>query len=282
MSMSDTPWSIPGSDAQPILGNTHLPEGRADAALGVALLCHGFKGYKDYGFSPVLAERFANAGLIAHRFNFSHSGMTNDLDTFAKPELFERDTWSRQVTDIVAVCAAIKTQELPGAGLPLIVFGHSRGGVAALLAAVELGSTVDGLITAASPHQACSLDEQQRNILHKTGKLASPSSRTGQTLYVGRAWLEEIEANPQRFDPVRAAGIVACPHLILHGKDDPTVPWVAGHALHDAPGGNSELQIIDGAQHTFNAPNPLPVDDIPEVTADFLDRCVTFAVRCAR
>jgi len=277
-----TPWQIPGSDGRPILGDTHLPDGGIDAAQGAVLLLHGFKGYKDYGFFPLLAARFAEAGLVAHRFNFSHSGMTNDLDTFARPDLFERDTWSKQVVDVVAVCAAIQSRALPGAGLPLVIFGHSRGGVTALLAAVELGGVVDGLITAAAPHQACSLDAQQREQLRRSGRLASPSSRTGQTLYVGKAWLEEIEANPQRFDPVRAAGRVSCPHLILHGKDDPTVPWVAAHALHDAPGTNSTLEIIGGAQHTFNAPNPLPPQDIPSATADFLDRCVKFAVRCVR
>ena len=278
-----TGWNIPGSGGELILGNTHLPGGGVEAAQGVALLCHGFKGYKDYGFFPRLAHALAEAGLIAHRFNFSHSGMTNDLDTFAREDLFEKDTWSKQVADTVTVAAAITAGVVPGAGLPLVLFGHSRGGVTALLAAVELGAVVDGLITAASPHEACSLDEDQKTRLRKDGRLASPSSRTGQTLYVGQAWLEEIEAAPQRFDPTRAAGLVRCPHLILHGKDDSTVPWIAAHALHDAPGNNSTLEVMEGAQHTFNAPNPLPIEgDAPSVTVDFISRCVRFAVQYCR
>lgn len=278
--MSDS-WSIPGADEQPILGNTHAPAGGAGAAKGVVLLCHGFKGYKDYGFFPRLAQELSDAGLIAHRFNFSHSGMTDQIDTFAKPELFERDTWSKQVSDVVTLAAAIKAGALPGAGLPLVLFGHSRGGVTALLAAAELGDAVDGVITAAAPEAACSLDDQQKQQLHKSGKLASPSGRTGQTLYVGKGWLEEIEADPARFDPARAAGRIGCPHLILHGKDDATVPWTAAHVLHDAPGDNSTLQLIDGASHTFNAPNPMPTDQPPPAeTRAMLDAAVGFAVRC--
>ncbi len=274
-------WAIPGSDGELILGNTDTPAGGVEAASGVVLLCHGFKGYKDYGFFPRLATALADAGLIAHRFNFSHSGMTEDLDTFARPDLFESDTWSKQVTDVCALVSAIQARNLDGAGLPLMLFGHSRGGVTALLAAVELGPEVSGIITAAAPHQACSLDSDQRDRLRKSGRLASPSSRTGQTLYVGRAWLDEIEAAPSRFDPVRAAGIITCPHLILHGKEDQTVPWIAAHALHDAPGGNSLLEIIEQAQHTFNAPNPLAISgEAPPVTLGFIDRCIKFAATC--
>ncbi len=278
--MNDS-WSIPGSDGQPLLGNTHLPAGGVGAASGVLVLCHGFKGYKDYGFFPRLAEAAAEAGLIAHRFNFSHSGMTHELDTFAKPELFEADTWSKQVHDVTAVVEAIECGQLAGKGLPRVLFGHSRGGVTALLAAAQLGARVAGIVTAAAPHTACSLDEQQKAQLRKAGRLASPSSRTGQTLYVGKAWLEEIEADPPRFDPARAAERITQPVLILHGKADTTVPWVAAHVLHDAPGSNSTLRIIDGAGHTFNCPNPLPEgEEPPPETLAMIDETVTFAARC--
>ncbi len=56
-------WSISGSQGQPILGNTHMsapgstPGSTAGSTpIGVMLICHGFKGYKDYGFFPQLAE----------------------------------------------------------------------------------------------------------------------------------------------------------------------------------------------------------------------------------
>jgi hypothetical protein len=79
-------WSLPGSDNELIFGTSHLPAaGRTP--VGVVLLCHGFKGYKDYGFFPHLASSLARDGFIAHRFNFSHSGVTPIYETFARIDL---------------------------------------------------------------------------------------------------------------------------------------------------------------------------------------------------
>ena len=76
-----------GYDGGSIIGSAHLPEGRPR---GVAVVAHGFKGYKDYGMFPRIAAALADRGLIAHRFNFSHSGMTNAIATFERPDLFEQ------------------------------------------------------------------------------------------------------------------------------------------------------------------------------------------------
>ena len=67
--MSVTQWTLPGVDDQPIYGNTHCPDGTPP--VGVLVISHGFKGYKDYGFFPYLARAAAKRGLVAHRFNFS-------------------------------------------------------------------------------------------------------------------------------------------------------------------------------------------------------------------
>ena len=126
-------WTLTGSDDQPIIGTTHRPEG---APRGTLIACHGFKGYKDYGFFPRLCRRAAEAGLIAHRFNFSHSGMTNRTETFEKPELFEKDTYSKQVADLQTVHAAVRTiaEELPVAYADLARKSHLVAGLQADLA----------------------------------------------------------------------------------------------------------------------------------------------------
>ena len=87
MSTSKT-WTIPGADGQAILGDAHLPGGEP---VGVVLVAHGFKGYKDYGMFPRIAETRCDAGFIAPRFNFSHSGIHNATDTFERPDRFECD-----------------------------------------------------------------------------------------------------------------------------------------------------------------------------------------------
>jgi alpha-beta hydrolase superfamily lysophospholipase len=273
-----TNWTVPGSDGHAIYGDTHWPEG---GPIGVLICCHGFKGYKDYGFFPLLCDHAAARGLVAVRFNFSHSGMTNRVETFEHPELFEQDRWGRQVEDLRTV---YEHTNLP-ADLPRVVFGHSRGGVTSTLFAGRTApEQLTGLITAAAPDYACKMDDLVRDQLRAEGRLLSPSGRTGQDLYVGLGWLEEIENDPEWFDPVRAAANIACPLLVLHGDADDTVAHACAKRLCEVAT-QSELAIIPGANHVFNSPNPLsvdtPADALPQATAELIERSLVFAeTRC--
>ncbi|MEM7627196.1 MAG: alpha/beta fold hydrolase [Planctomycetota bacterium] len=277
-----TEWELPGSDGEPILGHTHhSPDG--SPAVGRLVICHGFKGYMDYGFLPRLADHAARLGVESLRFNFSHSGVTRQYETFARPDLFERDTWNRQVFDLTQVVEHFgKTDKMP-----LILFGHSRGGVAALLAASRLAADrIHGLITAASPADASRLPPEQAEQLHQDGRIASPSGRTGQLLYVGREWLTEIEADPAGHDPVLALSALACPTLLLHGDQDDTVP-AADLERFAAVRPQAQTHLITGANHVFNAPNPMPGNETPspqtaqlfEHVARFVDSVVNPAER---
>jgi pimeloyl-ACP methyl ester carboxylesterase len=273
-----TDWTIPGSDGQPVYGNTHRPGG--DEVIGVFICCHGFKGYKDYGFIPALCQHAASQGLIAVRFNFSHSGITRKIETFEKPNLFERDRWGRQIEDLREVFDDAASL----LALPRVVFGHSRGGVTSLLfASHHQPSSLAGLITTAAPDYACGLDDLAKDELRREGRLLSPSGRTGQKLYVGREWLDEIERDPEWYDPVLAAAHLQCPTLMIHGDADETVPITCAHRLHEAATSNSTLSIVEGANHVFNAANPTPADtpleQLPLATQHLIQESVAFAVR---
>jgi uncharacterized protein len=280
MSLSVDSWSTSGAEEQPIFGATHVPQGEPR---GIIVIAHGFKGYKDYGMFPRIASECAKAGLIVHRFNFSHSGMTNNIDTFERPDLFERDTWNKQVLDLAAVVRAaigngqsamggsatlqpIADSRLPIAeSLPCFLFGHSRGGVTAILTAGRFADDPDfpqpaGIITAAAPSTACSLSEEDQQRLLREGYLDSPSSRTGQHLRIGKAFLQEQLGDPEGHDVFAMAGRIKCPMLIIHGENDPTVPVSAAHELAQAAGSNARTHIIPGGDHVFNTPNPLPED----------------------
>jgi alpha-beta hydrolase superfamily lysophospholipase len=282
--MSTHDWTLPGADGQTIHGTTHHagPE-----AHGVLILSHGFKGYKDYGFVPRLAADAAAAGLVTHRFNFSHSGVTNSTELFDRPDLFKKDTWNKQVADLTAVLEATAKGPLAGAGLPVVLYGHSRGGVTSALCASQLDGRqlrpLVGLVLAAAPASAVRLTDEQRAELRDRGKLASPSSRTGQTLWVGVRWLEEAEADPAGHDPLRAVAAVGdLPLLVMHGTGDDTVTPDAAHAYHRVRP-DAQLHLIEGAGHTFNAPNPLPLDaDVPQATREMIDTAIGFAMGCCR
>lgn len=273
--MSSLSWTIDGAAGQPIFGDTHLPD--AGPPKGVVVVCHGFKGYKDYGFLPALAQAAADWGFIAHRFNFSHSGMTNRLETFERPDLFAKDTWGKQIHDLMTVAGADAGGRLPGneahhGALPVFWLGHSRGGVTVLLTAGRVfaglaggyaGPRPSGLITLAAPSGAQWLDESQRRVLRRQGYLESPSARTGQALRIGTEWLEEMEGDAAAFDVHSAIRKTSCPILIVHGEQDATVPVEAAYELVQAAGSKAQMRVIAGASHTFNAVNPMPPGSPP-------------------
>ncbi len=250
-------WTIPGALDQTIAGTTHLVEGEAR---GVVLVAHGFKGYKDYGFIPLLAARLASERLIVHRFNFSHSGMTHGHGPF-DADLFRNDTWNRQVEDILAVQSALIDGTLEGSGRPQVLFGHSRGGVTAILAAGrwaddERMSLLRGVITAASPARACSLPDDQREAFLRDGFIDSPSARTGQTLRIDAGWLREQQADPEGHDLATQAGRVRVPVGIVHGLADRTVSPDDAVFLAEAVGERAIMRMIQDGDHVFNTPNP--------------------------
>ncbi len=273
-SASSNSWSIPGSDGESIFGNTHLP---LNTPVGVILLCHGFKGYKDYGLFPYLAQCLAEAGLIVHRFNFSHSGMTHQTETFERPDLFEKDTWGKQIADIRHVAHAVQDQTLGGQGLPMVLFGHSRGGLSVLMAATH--QSFAGVVTAAAVNQPCNLLEEHVAILKEDGFIVSPSGRTGQQLRIGLAWLEEIESDPDSVDPMLGIAELTCPVLLIHGQDDQAVPVQCCRALAKRGGDLVTAHEIAEASHVFNAPNPMDLNDVPPATAELVSLTCAFAVR---
>ena len=278
-------WTVPGVDGQDILGNVHLPEGEPR---GVLIIAHGFKGYKDYGMFPRIAQTAAESGLIAHRFNFSHSGMTNNTDTFERTDLFERDTWNKQVFDCRAIVEAIAGGQLAGSGLPYMLFGHSRGGVSVLLTAGRFAGDSSftqpaGVMTAAAPSQCLNLPPEAAKQLLEDGFIVSPSSRTGQDLRVGKIALTEQQEDPQAHDLLVLVGNITCPLLVIHGEDDPTVPVAASEQIGKAAHHDVKVLKVAGGDHVFNTPNPLPEDQEPSPQFQLLlDELCAFATNCCK
>jgi alpha-beta hydrolase superfamily lysophospholipase len=252
--MKITDWEMEGSRGETIYGTTHEASSEPK---GVVLMAHGFKGYKDYGMFPWLAKQFSSGGDIVHRFNFSHSGMLDGDGPFERPDLFEQATWNTQVEDLKVLAHAL-TQE----NLPLTLFGHSRGGLAALLAVGRGEVDASRVIALSSPSQCISMSTEAQNLLLEQGKIESPSGRTGQMLYVGKAFLEEQLQSPESHDLIALASTIEVPCLIIHGEDDSTVPFSAAVTLAGTIE-HATLEKIAGGDHVFNTPNPFPIDGVP-------------------
>lgn len=260
-----TPWTLHGAHDELIRGDAHPP--RAGEPEAVAIVAHGFKGYKDYGFIPVLTTQLAaRLPLVAHRFNFSHSGIGEDPATFQRPDLFERDTWSKQGFDLRCVMRAAASGELPHtpSDLPIILIGHSRGGVACLLSAGRAfrdGAwlTPSAVIAMSAPDSTLNLTEPEQETLRREGRLETVSGRTGQTLHLGREWLDEQLAAPADHDVLALSAHIRCPVLAIHGQDDPTVSADCARRIAEACSKGAHA-ILPGGDHVFNTPNPADLD----------------------
>ena len=250
-------WTITNGRGLELLGNTHMP---ADLPTACVILMHGFKGYKDYGFIPILAHDLCAAAMVVHRFNFSTSGMTNEIETFARPDLFALDTWSRQVEDVVRVVDAVHSGELAGKGLPIFLVGHSRGGASALLAAGRHNDVMSlaGIVTINAVDDCIRMSQEEQDAMLTRGFVMTQSARTHQNLRVESIWLREQLDDPEGHDVLLQASKIACPVCVIHGDDDQAVDPSAGRNIANVCKG--ELVSIEGGNHVLNMPNPGRVD----------------------
>ena len=226
---------------------------RGGEARPVVVICHGFKGFKDWGMFPKVAERLALAGFTAVTFNFSGSGVGPAGDVVDEPERWFRQTLSGDLADIETVISHVLRDGPSWVGL----LGHSRGGGIAIVQAAR-DARVKALVTWASVagFQRYSAEELAR--WRREGRIEVVNTRTGQVLPMGLELLQDLERNASgTLNVLAAARRVAVPWLIVHGSADESVPGEEAAQLAVASGSaRTELFNVKGAGHTFGARHP--------------------------
>lgn len=227
----------------------------------VVVICHGFKGFMEWGFFPPLAELLVQRGFTVVRFNVLGSGMLPGDELVTDLEAFRQATFSGDAADILAILGAIRQGQIGDAVIQadrIALVGHSRGGGGALLAASHAPWDRDlrALVTWAAVSTFDRADGLAKQAWRQEGEWVIENGRTGQKLPIGVEVLDDLEAHKDDLDLASAAGRRSAPWLIVHGSEDPTVPLGEGqdHAEHAA--GISELRIVEGGDHTFGAKHP--------------------------
>jgi dienelactone hydrolase len=231
--------------------------GRTSSRPAVVVM-HGFKGFKDWGMFPPLAERLAQAGFSAVCFNASGSGV-DDSGEFIWPERFGHNTFSAELADLGTVVDSLAAGQLGTAAPGTIgLVGHSRGGGIAILHAAR-DRRVRGLVTwAAISHVDRWTDPAEVAQWRQRGRIDVVNARTGQVLPLYAEVLDDIEQHKLgNLDIPRAAAEVSCPWLLIHGTADTSVKIEEADRLAAAarPGGFRALRLV-GAGHTFGAVHP--------------------------
>ena len=238
-----------------IRGDIRVPDGPAPRS--AVVIVHGFKGFKDWGFFPWVAETLANAGYAVVTFNFSRNGVGPELDRFTELDRFARNTLSLEQEELRSIISeTLDGHLLPSRPRRIALLGHSRGGGQAILAAAH-EARVGALVTWASVSYFDRWTGETKAGWRAAGRVWVLNQRTGEQMPVDVGLLEDFEANRAYLDISAGASRIKAPWLILHGADDMTV-WPGEAQNLVRANASARMEVIQGAGHTFQATHPFP------------------------
>ena len=204
----------------------------------------GFRSDMTGDKATALAAFCAERGQAMLRFDYSAHGASGGR--------FEDGTIGRWTDDAIAVIDRLTD------GL-LVLVGSSMGGWIALLAALARPDRVAALIgIAAAPDftealmwQAMTVE--QRNTLIRDGVLDRPS-QYGEPYPITRALIEDGRTRLLLHAPIA----LDCPVRLLHGQDDPDVPWeLALRIAERVTGRDVQVILVKDGDHRLSRPQDL-------------------------
>ncbi len=255
------------------LADAIFPESKEK--LPLVIFVHGYKGYKDWGVWEMVGEKFAKEGFYFVKFNMSHNGTTlenpnhiTELDSFAN------NNFTKELADLeIVINEFISRNEVDSQNVTLV--GHSRGGGVCVIKASE-NKRINQLITLAS---ISTLDRFPKNEAFEnwknTGVYYIEHARTKQKLPHYFQFFEDYKNNEKRLDVEKASKKIDIPTLIIHGSADESVGMDHSENLHEWIG-NSQLKIIENANHTFGAKEPWEETSLPKELNSAVEYCIDF------
>ena len=264
---------LENSETKNFLADAYYNETEEERPL--IIFVHGYKGYKDWGAWGLMAEKFAEAGFFFVKFNFSHNGTTlEDPDNFADLEAFGNNNYSKELSDLgVVIDHFIQNPNVDPE--KIILIGHSRGGGISIIKTFE-DERINGLITLASVD---TLDRFPKGDYFenwkKEGVYYALNGRTKQEMPHYYQFYEDYDQNIHRFDVERATEMAKAHMFIIHGTKDEAVDVKHAEHLHIL-NPNSEMLLIENANHTFGAKEPWTEAELPKDLNTVIEMCIKF------
>lgn len=274
--MDNKDFALTNRHGDPIRGNMHAAA--AGEAAPLLIICHGFKGFKDWGMFPFAADTLAARGISVLRFNFSLNGIGDDPLHFTALDRFERNTASRELDDLDDVINAVADGTLVTERTDpakLAVLGHSLGGGISVVKSAE-DARIRAVITWAGVSTFDRWGPKIKKQWRAQGRMEILNARTNQLMPMGVCMLDDLEANSHRLDILAAAGRIRRPWCILHGDQDVSVSLDEGRKLYSsADPSNTTMHVIPNTDHTFGAVHPFTgsttaLDSVLDLTASWL------------
>ena len=256
-------------------GSSHQP-------CPVVIYVHGFNGFKDWGNFDLIAECFAQAGLVLVKFNFSHNGTTpGNPGEFKDLESFGNNNYTKQLVDLRVItdwiCGPLNPYHQLMDISKIYLMGHSMGAGIAVLQASE-DERIKKLITWAgiseckTPWGNWPADKMEE--WKNTGVQYYTNSRTQQQMPMYYQLYEDYLQNIERLDIQNAVKKINVPVLICHGTLDTAVPVYNAFELKKWQPA-AQLFTVE-SDHVFGRKHPWTGNELPPATQAVIDKCLYF------
>ncbi len=248
----------------------------------VIVYAHGFNGFKDWGSFDIIAKKFANAGFVFIKFNFSHNGTTPESpEEFTNLEAFGKNNYSKQLTDIQLVldwiCATTNPYRPVMDIKNIYLIGHSMGGGIAILDAA-IDNRVKKLVTWAAISECKTpwgnWTPEKIQQWKETGVAYYNNSRTQQQMPLYYQLYEDYISNEANLNIQNAISQLTIPILICHGIADAAVPVEKAYQLKKWQ--PAAKLFINDSDHVFGRKHPWLGKKIPAAMDSVINACLHF------
>jgi pimeloyl-ACP methyl ester carboxylesterase len=225
---------------------------------GTLIVCHGYKGFKDWGFFPYIGQKLSQKFDVI-TFNFSHNGVGDNLLDFTELEKFAGNTYSRELEDLDFLICALHDGRVTGvtqvAEKPLFLLGHSRGAGVSLLYAFDHPGEIAGVVSWNGITDVDLFTAEEKEDMRTKGRAYVRNARTNQQMPLDVEILQDLERNRDRFAILQRVKDADVPIVLIQGTDD-------GKRLQEGSARLTEIRPdipwlrVAGGNHTFCAGHP--------------------------
>ena len=227
----------------------------------ILLIIHGFRGSKNWGFFPTIAEEFAQNGSIVLTWNMSLSGYSDNAQYIDQPENFARNTITQEVVDTQSIIDSILQDDRIISGDirshwngDIHVLGHSRGGGIGILISAE-NPSIKKLALWNTISRFGRFTERQKKLWSETGTFPIDETEDGKVIAMNYTYISDLEFHGDEYSPLRAITEVSADILIVHAEQDMTVPIREAYALQEKSH-SAHMHSIPQAGHIFGCTHP--------------------------
>ncbi len=258
-SMNKTELMLQNRHGKRMPATLYTPE---RAPQGTLVMLHGLGGWKDQEVVVAAAHAAVSAGYQALTFDFADGANGPDGD-------FTTSTTSGALRDLDDTLSAI--EKLPWYTEPLILGGHSQGGLVVMRFVSEHPGLAEKLVliapavswwTAALAAGAYGFALVLWLFAWLTSGLTNWNGPDGRTLKIGRPWLFDFFS----YDGIKYAKSITVPVLVVSAGCDMTVATPKYHAKLIPHFKQATHIIVDNAAHHF----PKRGSDVTAIVSSWL------------